>query len=413
MKNRVGFGFLCALTIGTLPARPAEDAITLNEQALVCLEQKDYDKAIELLERATSAAPDDATIAKNLAVAHNNRGLRLLDSFEFSRAIRDFDSAVKLLDAEPLFRVHLGYAYLKSFDFGRAEAVLEETRRKYPREPKAYDYLGFLYYSDDELAKAVELWEQRIALDIDDGEPWTENMLAKARRELAVSSDFVHRTNNDFVLKTLGEEKNLDAADAILKLLEDARARIGSDLSWFPQRRTIVLLYTSEEFRKATGAHEWVGGLYDGKIRLQVRDFARQHSALTETIRHEYTHRVLAEMAPDLPIWLNEGLAEWYGNGGAHAHEPIRALAKEGKEIPAFIALPKTFAQQQDVAVVRLQYAASYSFVTFLRDRYGIAAIREILLGIRRGATIDEAMTKVIGGDVAEMDALWRREILS
>lgn len=389
------------------------DAVALNEQALLKLEQKEYDAAIELLERAVAADPEDATIRKNLAVAHNNRGLRLLDAFEFGRSVRDFDRAVKLAAGEPLFRVHLGYAYLKQFDFARAEAVLEDTRRSFPAEPRAYDYLGFLHYSDDELEKAIAIWEQRLALATDVDSKWTSEMLSKARREFEVSSDFVLRTNNDFVLKLVGDEKNEAAAAAILAELESARARIGSDLSWFPQRRTIVLLYTTEEFRRATGSHEWVGGLYDGKIRLQVCDFERQKEALFETIRHEYTHRVLAEMAPDVPIWMNEGLAEWYGNGGQRAHDAIRAAQRDGAEVPAFSGLPASFAGQHDAAVVRVQYAASYSFMTFLRDRYGIAALREILLGLRRGLTVDEAMTRVIGGDVPAMEALWRREILS
>ncbi len=406
------------LALGTGPAvLPAEDALALNEQALRCLEQKDYDQAVDLLERATKASPADKVIARNLAVAHNNRGLRLLDRFEFGRSLHDFESAVKLESDEPLFRVHLGYAYLKCYDFARAEAVLEDTRRTFPKEPKAYDYLGFLYYSDDDLGKAIAMWQSRLALelpnDASSNSTWTQSMLARAKRELEVSQDFVDKTSNDFVLKLLGSGKNLEAADGILSMLEDARARIGADLSWFPQRRTIVLLYTLEEFRRATGAHEWVGGLYDGKIRLQIKDFERQKDALRETIRHEYTHRVLAEMAPDVPIWLNEGLAEWYGNGGAHAHDEIRnAVQKEGKTAPSFTALPETFANQTDAGLVRVQYAASYSFVTFLRDRYGVEGIRGVLMELRAGKTIDEAMKKVLGGTVAEFDALWRKEVL-
>lgn len=414
MMRRLRFVAMLVIGAAVAPAREVadSDAVALNEQALRKLEQKDYDAAIELLERAVDADGDDKTIVKNLAVAHNNRGLRLLDGFEFGRSVRDFERAVKLAPDEPLFRVHLGYAYLKQFDFGRAEGVLEGTRRSFPQEPRAYDYLGFLYYSDDELEKAIATWESRLALETEVDAKWTSDMLAKAKREFEVSSDFVLRTNNDFVLKLVGNEKNEIAAAAILAELETARARIGSDLSWFPQRRTIVLLYTAEEFRKATGSHEWVGGLYDGKIRLQVRDFERQKNALFETIRHEYAHRVLAEMAPDVPIWMNEGLAEWYGNGGKSPHDAARAAAKEGTAIPSFSGLPATFANQQDAALVRVQYAASYSFMSFLRDRYGIAALREILLGLRRGETVDEAMTRVIGYDVAAMEALWRREIL-
>ena len=87
-------------------------------------------------------------------------------------------------------------------------------------------------------------------------------------------------------------------------------------------------------------------------------------------------------------------------------------MAKEGKAAPSFTALPETFANQTDASLVRVQYAASYSFVTFLRDRYGVEGIRAILMELRKGKTIDEAMQKVVGGTVAELDALWRKDVL-
>lgn len=387
----------------------SDDVVALNEKALRLLEQKEFDQAIELLERAHESLPADATVARNLAVAHNNRGLKLLDAFEFGKAIHDFETAYKLREDEPLFAVHLGYAHLKRYDFARAEAVLEATRRQFPKEPKVYDYLGFLYYSDDVLDKAVDLWEQRLALADD---AWARDMLGKAKREREVSQDFIDKTSNDFVLKLVGSDKNRQAADEILAWLEAARERVGSDLSYFPQRRTTVLLYTTEDFRKATGAHGWVGGLYDGKIRLQVRDFDRQKKMLRETIFHEYTHRVLAELAPELPIWLNEGLAEWYGNGGERAHDEILRLAKAGQTAPNFAALPETFARETDAGKVHLNYAASYSFTAFLLERYGLASIREILFALRRGDSVDRAMQTTLGGPLSEFEALWRKEVL-
>lgn len=386
-----------------------EDTVALNERALRLLEQKDFDQAIDLLEQAHDSLPKDATIARNLAVAHNNRGLKLLDGFEFGKAIHDFETSVRLRDDEPLFAVHLGYAHLKRYDFARAEAVLETTRRQFPKEPKVYDYLGFLYYSDDVLDKAVDLWEQRLAIAED---PWARDMLGKAKRELEVSGDFIDKTSNDFILKFVGSDKNRLAADEILAWLEDARARVGADLSYFPQRRTTVLLYTTEDFRKATGAHGWVGGLYDGKIRLQVRDFERQKKVLRETIRHEYTHRVLAELTPELPIWLNEGLAEWYGNDGERAHDEILRLVKAGQASPSFAALPETFARETDAGKVHLQYAASYSFSAFLLESYGLASIREILFALRRGDSIDRALQATLGAPLADFEALWRKEVL-
>lgn len=380
----------------------------LNEQALSKLDAGEYDAAVLLLEEARRAS-DDEVIVKNLAVARNNRGLDHLAHGRTYRAVQDFEAAIALREEEPLFRVHLGYAWLKARDLGRAEMALLDARRRHEDFPKVYDFLGFLYYTRDELERAIEAYERRIELEPNE---WANRQLERARREFAVSSDFVDRSSNDFTLKFLGSHTNHAVADAVLGILEDARATVCSDLGHFPADRTMVLLYDDESFRQATGAHDWVGGLYDGKIRLPLRDFGRQKRQLEATARHEYTHRVLADIAPSCPTWVNEGVAEWFEDGGASSHDAIRELVAAKTDIPSFAEMPASFADQEDAARVRVQYAASQSFVAFLRDRYGLGALRQFLMGLGRGLEVDEAMRKTFGYPLAELEELWRREIL-
>ena len=109
-----------------------------------------------------------------------------------------------------------------------------------------------------------------------------------------------------------------------------------------------------------------------------------------------------------------------------HPHQPdirlpgteyptLRAApqTREGSAAPSFATLPANWAAQQDGSQVHLQYAASDSFVAFLRDRWGLAGMRAILLDLRAGKTVDEAMTKTIGYGLADLEALWRRDVLS
>lgn len=381
---------------------------SLNEQALEKLDAGDFDGAVRLLEQAHRVSDDDV-IVKNLAVARNNRGLDHLSQGRTWKAIQDFEAAIRLRDDEPLFRVHLGYAWLKARDYGRAQVALVEARRRHPEFPKVYDFLGFLYYAQDDLERAIEAYETRVELEPSE---WAGRQLDRARREFAVSSDYVDRTSNDFTLKFLGSGNNYAVADAVLQLLEDARATVCADLGHFPSARTTVLLYDDDSFKRATGAHDWVGGLYDGKIRLPLRDFGRQKRQLAATARHEYTHRVMADLAPNCPTWVNEGIAEWFEDAGASSHDAIRTLVAQGKTIPSFADMPTSFADQADAGRVRIQYAASQSFLGFLRDRYGLGALRQFVMGLGRGQEVDEAMRKNFGYPLADLEALWRREIL-
>ncbi len=398
------------LTALMLVIASGESPSAMNERALELLEQESFDEAISLLEQAVEKSAKDQVIVRNLAVAWNNRGLAHLREGRYGAAIQDFEAALKTDEGNALFLVHLGYAYLLGRNHPRAEAILLDARGRHPAEPKVYDFLGFLYYSEDRLEKAIEAYENRLRLEPDD---WAASQLDRARREFAVSGDYVDRSSNDFTLKFLGSDANYAIADELLVLLEDARARVCSDLGHFPSVRTTVLLYSDQDFKRATGAHEWIGGLYDGKIRLPVRDFRRQKGALARTARHEYTHRVLADLVPACPIWVNEGLAEWFESEGDGAHDDVRAIAQGGAKIPSFAAMPKTFANESDAGKVRVQYAASRSFIAFLRGRYGLGAIRSFVLTLGRGEELDGALRKSFGYDLEDLEALWRREILS
>lgn len=407
---------LILFSVSTALAQPGvawtddESASALNQRAIDLLEEKRFDEAVLLFERAHGLDAEDATIGRNLAIARNNRGLHLLERAECGRAILDFEAAHRLDGEDPLFLIHLGYAHLWRWDLVRAESTLLEAKRRFPAEPKVLDHLGHLYYLKDDLARAIATWQARLELAPD---ATCIGRKAKAEREHAVSGNFLDRSSNDFTLKFLSSSTGNSVADDVLGLLESARATVCSDLGYFPQQRTIVLLYQSlAEMREATGAHGWVGGLYDGRIRLPLLDLSRQREAFVATARHEYTHRVLHEFAPGCPIWINEGLAEWFERGGSDPHARIRGLIKGGAVPPGVGSLVGTFATEKDRAKVDMSYAISLSFTGFLMERYGLGAMRGFLHQLRAGAEVDVAMRKNFGGTLDEVDALWRREVL-
>src|SRR5262249_11196291 len=100
-------------------------------------------------------------------------------------------------------------------------------------------------------------------------------------------------------------------------VLERARSEVCNALSYFPKQKTIVVLYPQDVFREVTGTHEWVGGLFDRKIRLPIADVQRDQDKIEAAFRHEFTHLIVSEITPDCPTFVNEGLAQLneYGRG--------------------------------------------------------------------------------------------------
>jgi hypothetical protein len=60
---------------------------------------------------------------------------------------------------------------------------------------------------------------------------------------------------------------------------------------------------------KTTGAAEWSGGQFDGRIRVPVFDRGGLDAQTRQVLAHETAHACLA-MLGDWPSWLHEGIAQ-------------------------------------------------------------------------------------------------------
>ena len=128
----------------------------------------------------------------------------------------------------------------------------------------------------------------------------------------------------------------------------------------------------------------------------------------TRLIYHEYLHEILANTYPDLPLWLNEGLAEYYST-----FEVVGGAAKIGEPIPlhvywllrnALIPLPQLLAMDTSARDYNegdrrgVFYAESWALVHFLLSkperRLQTAELLRDLAAGKRGA---EAFQQAFG----------------
>lgn len=116
--------------------------------------------------------------------------------------------------------------------------------------------------------------------------------------------------------------------------------------------------------------------------------FTYRHAELRETLRHEFTHCVLNDAHPGLPIWLDEGLAEFYERPQQDGEQPrYRKLLKRQstwfwKPKPARLASWKRMSDMQ-----LREYAEAWSWVYLLRRRVvnGNDVLRDYLGALRNG----------------------------
>ena len=139
-------------------------------------------------------------------------------------------------------------------------------------------------------------------------------LLDKVRREWQIEEEMRQEYRGHFQLSFVDGEHASALASDILETLEDAYVEVGSDLAYYPDVRVPVLLYSHRDYADVTDSPDWAGAVYDGKIRLPLAGMRGMTKRFSAILYHEYMHVLVHFMAGrNVPVWLNEGLAELAG----------------------------------------------------------------------------------------------------
>ncbi len=269
----------------------------------------------------------------------------------------------------------------KGFLAAAADA-LGQALRWDPNCVTARQYLGLLQYRQEALEPALVNLTK--AAELDPARRKTlGSVIAKIRRELAIEGAMRTRASTHFLCKYSGEQST-KAADQVLDWLEEAYREMGLGLHEFPSDILTVILYSDRDFKRVTGVHSWVSGVFDGKIRVPMRNFEARKREIRQTLRHEFTHFLVSKITTHCPAWFNEGLAQI---GEGRSVEGARTFLRRSKEADRWMPLkllPPSFAVISDSRTAQLAYTESFGFVAYLKDRYGIARIEELLRALGR-----------------------------
>lgn len=159
-------------------------------------------------------------------------------------------------------------------------------------------------------------------------------------------------------------------------------AQLATVTATTPRDELTVIVYASaDDYHAKTGAPAWSAGLYDGAVRLPAthQDFGVD----LRTLRHEAVHAQLHAAVGCTPIWLDEGLAQWFENA-TQEKESLRMLhERRGLDFAAMSA-----STLEDVHAERPEqvYAQSLAMVLYAFDR---GDSLDALLHDRRGPALD------------------------
>ena len=127
---------------------------------------------------------------------------------------------------------------------------------------------------------------------------------------------------------------------------------------------------------------------------------------------HEVTHLLLHQAASSplaqIPPWLNEGLAE-FGNIQPGA-EYDRTLARR-QATNTLISLRDLASRPGNPDDVILMYGEGRSVVRFMIETFGAPKMAALLRALDDGLKITDALQKVYGMGIDELDNTWRKSI--
>ncbi|MCC6152341.1 MAG: tetratricopeptide repeat protein [Candidatus Hydrogenedentes bacterium] len=369
-------------------------AAEYNADGVQAYNAKDWENAVASFENAYKLERTNPTVRRNLCNALQAQ------ANEYARG-EDFDTATRLLaqaitvdpeNASPL--IQLGSYYLHVDMNADAAARLAEAVELDPSNLDAQELLGDAYYKQTDVAAAVTQWEY-----VKEKDPARRGLVAKlekANREASVENNFSKSASSHFEYL---HKPNINGVDLnkVLRILERAYREIGIKSGGvYPPSPIQVSVYDAEDFEKATLLGEHVGAVYDGKIRVPIRDKAGNilpEDELTRRLYHEYTHVIVRSWAGDkVPWWFNEGLAETFSNDMSDAELAVLREANTQDLLFKLADLEQGQLKKLDPDALHLAYQQAHATVDFLWGKYGVRGLSAMLENLRLGNSAEESL---------------------
>jgi hypothetical protein len=176
----------------------------------------------------------------------------------------------------------------------------------------------------------------------------------------------------------------------------------------------VVLIYNSSaEFAEWHGiAHDWVGGESYSRygITTQIIENANNTAWLEDVIPHEISHLYFEQVTHNptvsIPVWLNEGVAQYNEfTENSWGLENVRSAAKND-DLISLTSLENGFGAFNEDRV-RLAYDEALSAVTYLVDTFGENGLGDLLKSYKAGNPTEEAFISAFGVSPEEFEKGW------
>ncbi|MCC7074828.1 MAG: hypothetical protein IT383_26190 [Deltaproteobacteria bacterium] len=266
--------------------------------------------------------------------------------------------------------------------------------------------LGAVADAENDGPAAIDAARHAVALA--PNEPVYQIHLADLERRYAVERRFDTIVQEHFIARFEGDVKK-DLAWDSLRILDEAWRRVGDLIDLRPSEPITVVFYTGPDYQAATGAREWSGGQFDGKIRIRASSLTQGEAALRDLLYHEYLHAAVAtSVRGPVPAWLHEGLAQRVEPGLDRLRDLAPLKGHTRTTLPSLQDLSQGFSTLTDHDQVRLSYACALDIVDELVRSRGERSFAQLFEAMNKGKSFEAAFNDVYQSNERYLDVRWR-----
>jgi tetratricopeptide (TPR) repeat protein len=261
----------------------------------------------------------------------------------------------------------------------QALEILEQALKRDPKNPDLLLIAGLAAYRADQARTALDYWKQ--SLDLRPNDP-LQRIYDKVHHESQADRSGEKIYGLHVALRYEGQTLPADTARAVVSTLDQEFSRISGLLGCWSGERIVAIVQSREAYLQTTGAAEWSGGQYDGRIHIAWTDGNDVSPEMRRRLAHELVHACLTNLSAGstpAPAWLQEGLAQKLSGDTLSAAERdrIRQLA-ENHQIPRLEDLRQNWSRMS-TANARVAYSLALAAADALYDNYSSYGIRNVV----------------------------------
>src|SRR5579871_2081760 len=301
----------------------------------------------------------------------------LVEHISAPRPVKQVDDQVRLQVNEPSL-VEAGNL-IDANQPAQALQILETLSKIRKRDPDLFALAGIAAYRSDQIRMALDYWRQSLELRPNDS---LARLYAIVEKEAAADKSADKLYGNRVLLRYEGETLPAEIARAAVALVDSEFARISSDLGCTSDERIVVIVQSREAYYKTTGAAEWSGGQYNGRIHIALLEGHEIGPQTRKALAHEVVHACLTNIpsgAKRWPAWFQEGMAQKL-TGDQLSPETRLELQRlaSAHQLPKLEDLGQNWSQMSSKNA-RAAYDLALAAVDLLYQNYQNYGIRNVL----------------------------------